>query len=123
MTTISDYIEIDHNTERLAHDPSLKDHVAHVICLQGEMKILFNGNRFVLQEGDIMALPIQAFLEEQETSDDFQCICVYVSPEMIEAPFTPPPHVSTRCNVDLQEAYHASRSRKDESDYGRCGRD
>lgn len=114
MDLVSNYIAIDHDVKRLAQDSSLKDHVAHLLCLQGEMKILFSGNHFVIQKDDIMALPIQALLEEKEPSDDFQCICMYVAPEMIEIASTPPLYVHTRHRVNLQEAHPAPLRGEDE---------
>lgn len=114
MNKVSNLIEIDHDAERLAHDPALMDHVAHVLCLQGEMNILFNSHHFVLHKDDIMAVPIQALLEEKKPSEDFRCICIYVGPELMRVPDTPP-LVSAWHDDCLQKPHHACRSREDEA--------
>lgn len=92
MNKVSNYLKIDHDAKRLAHDPSLMDHVAHVLCLQGEMNIQFNSHHFVMHKDDIMAVPIQALVEEEKPSEDFRCVCIYVAPELMNVPSTPPRH-------------------------------
>ena len=90
ITSVSDYVAIDYHLDRLARDPAVKNKVAHVLCLQGEMKFQFNGSSFRLQKDGLLILPIQALMKSMEPSADFRCVCVYVNNEIIEIPFTPP---------------------------------
>lgn len=90
ITSVSDYVAIDYHLDRLARDPAVRNKVAHVLCLQGEMKFQFNGSSFRLQKDGLLILPIQALMKSMEPSADFRCVCVYVNNEIIEIPFTPP---------------------------------
>ena len=95
MGTANDQIQIDYDVERLARDQALLGHAAHVLCLQGEMELRFSGEHFVLHKDEVLALPLQALLEEKKPSDDFQCLCVYISPEIMDVLFSPPPPTHT----------------------------
>lgn len=112
--SVNDYVVIDYHLDRMAQDPAVRNKVAHVLCLQGEMKFQFNGSSFRLQKDGLMILPIQTLMESTEPSTDFRCVCIYVSPEMIE--FPPPQFVLTRHGDHLQKSRHIYRDREIEGD-------
>ncbi len=59
-------------------------YLAHLLCLGGTCKFLFNGNEFELHEGDLSIIRRRKLIEKIQPSDDFHAKIVYVKPRFIE---------------------------------------
>lgn len=79
-------IIIDHDLKRLGEDESISSYIAHILCTNGECKFRFNGKESILKKGNAMILPLQYLVEDKRPSPDFQAICIYIRPEIIEIP-------------------------------------
>ena len=61
-----------------------KDYLAHALCLGGACKLLFNGNVFDFNQGDLMIVRKGKLMEKITPSDDFRVKVIYVTSGFIE---------------------------------------
>ncbi len=76
-------IIIDHHLNRI-HSDEIGEHVAHIICEEGQYEFLFNGKPFVLRKGQAMIVTSNTEIKKISMSDDFKTRCIYVSPTFLE---------------------------------------
>ncbi len=86
MNVRESIVVIDHDLKRLSKDESLINYIAHAVCTQGEARVTFNGEDYILRPCHCMVLPLQYLMTDVQVSDDFQGLCAYVHPEMIQTP-------------------------------------
>lgn len=79
-------ITIDYNLNRLGPDGRFIDHIAFVLCTDGQCHFRFNGKETVLHKQEGMMLPLPILVDEQRPSTDFRAVCVYVNPEILNLP-------------------------------------
>lgn len=63
---------------------SPEDYLAHLLCLGGTCRYLFNGKEFELHAGDLSIVRKRKMIEKIEPSDDFRVKIIYATPEFIE---------------------------------------
>lgn len=61
-----------------------KEYLAHLLCLGGTCRYLFNGKEFELHAGDLSIIRKRKMIEKIEPKDDFQCKIIYAKPGFIE---------------------------------------
>lgn len=77
-------IIIDHDLDRLGTDDKVLNHVAHVLCEQGQLDFIFNSEPFTLRAGDSMIVRLQRLIEDKRPSADLRATVIYVTPEVVE---------------------------------------
>ena len=77
-------IIIDHNLDRLGTNDKVLNHVAHILCEQGQLEFVFNGEPFTLRAGDSMIVGLQRLIEDKRQSADLCATVIYVAPEVVE---------------------------------------
>lgn len=82
MDKIKDVI-IEHTLDGLGTE-AYSDYLAHAICQSGHCSFTFNGNCFVLKEGDMMIVRKGKLVENIHPSDDFEVKVLYVTSSFIE---------------------------------------
>lgn len=63
---------------------SNEDYLAHLLCLGGTCRYLFNGKEFELHTGDLSIIRKRKMIEKMEPSDDFNAKIIYAKPGFIE---------------------------------------
>ena len=63
---------------------SEEDYLAHLLCLGGTCRYLFNGKEFELHTGDLSIIRKRRMIEKMEPSDDFSTKIIYAKPRFIE---------------------------------------
>ena len=63
---------------------SEEEYLAHLLCLGGTCRYLFNGKEFELHAGDLSIIRKRKMIEKIEPKDDFQCKIIYAKPGFIE---------------------------------------
>ena len=63
---------------------SEEEYLAHLICLGGTCRYLFNGKEFELHAGDLSIIRKRKMIEKIEAEDDFRCKIIYAKPGFIE---------------------------------------
>ena len=61
-----------------------EDYLAHLLCLAGTCRYLFNGKEFELHVGDLSIIRKRKMLEKIRPSDDFRAKIIYAKPGFIE---------------------------------------
>lgn len=80
---MDDNVVIEHHLESLTSE-RFSLHLAHVLCEEGSCRFKFNHVPFTLEAGDVMIIVSAPGVRDVETSEDFRCRIIYVSPEYIE---------------------------------------
>lgn len=63
---------------------SEEDYLAHLLCLGGTCRYLFNGKEFELHTGDLSIIRKRRMIEKMEPSADFNTKIIYAKPGFIE---------------------------------------
>lgn len=63
---------------------SEEEYLAHLLCLGGTCRYLFNGKEFELHAGDLSIIRKRKMIEKIEPAEDFQCKIIYAKPGFIE---------------------------------------
>lgn len=63
---------------------SEEDYLAHLLCLGGTCRYLFNGKEFELHAGDVSIIRKRKMIEKVQPSDDFSVKIIYAKPAFIE---------------------------------------
>lgn len=63
---------------------SEEEYLAHLLCLGGTCRYLFNGKEFELRAGDLSIIRKRKMIDKIEPDDDFQCKIIYAKPGFIE---------------------------------------
>lgn len=63
---------------------SEEDYLAHLLCLGGTCRYVFNGKEFELHTGDLSIIRKRRMIEKMEPSDDFRTKIIYAKPGFIE---------------------------------------
>lgn len=63
---------------------SEEDYLAHLLCLGGTCRYLFNGKEFELHTGDVSIIRKRRMIEKMEPSEDFSTKIIYAKPGFIE---------------------------------------
>lgn len=63
---------------------SEEDYLAHLLCLGGTCRYLFNGKEFELHAGDVSIIRKRTMIEKMEPSEDFSTKIIYAKPGFIE---------------------------------------
>lgn len=82
MDRITDVI-IEQTLDGLGTE-TYSNYLAHAICTAGQCSFTFNGNDFVMKEGDLMIVRKGKLVEKILPSDDFQTKVLYVTSSFIE---------------------------------------
>ncbi len=59
-------------------------YLAHLLCLGGTCKFLFNGKEYELHAGDLSIVRRRNLIENMQPSDDFSAKIIYAKPRFIE---------------------------------------
>lgn len=60
------------------------EYLAHLLCLEGTCRYLFNEKEFELHAGDLSIVRKRKMIEKIRPSDDFRCRIIYATPGFIE---------------------------------------
>lgn len=63
---------------------SEEEYLAHLLCLGGTCRYLFNEKEFELHAGDLSIVRKRKMIEKIQPSDDFRCKIIYATPGFIE---------------------------------------
>lgn len=61
-----------------------EEYLAHLICLGGSCRFLFNGKEFELHAGDLSIVRKRKMIEKIRPSDDFRCKIIYARSGFVE---------------------------------------
>lgn len=61
-----------------------EEYLAHLLCLGGSCRYIFNGQEYELREGDLSIVRKRKMVRRVEPSDDFRCRIIYARPGFIE---------------------------------------
>lgn len=61
-----------------------EEYLAHLLCLGGTCRYLFNEKEFELHAGDLSIIRKRKMIEKIQPSDDFRCKIIYTTPGFIE---------------------------------------
>ncbi|WP_456094966.1 helix-turn-helix domain-containing protein [Paraprevotella xylaniphila] len=77
-----------------------EEYLAHLFCLGGTCKFVFNGKEFELHPGDLSIVRRRSMIEKIRPADDFQCKIIYAKPGFIELS-TPQSNYATKGQLSL----------------------
>lgn len=63
---------------------SQEEYLAHLLCLGGTCRYLFNGKEFQIHEGDLSIVRKRKLIEKIQPSDDFRAKIIYAKPGFVE---------------------------------------
>lgn len=63
---------------------SEEEYLAHLLCVGGTCRYLFNEKEFELHAGDLSIVRKRKMIEKIQPSDDFRCKIIYATPGFIE---------------------------------------
>lgn len=61
-----------------------EEYLAHLLCLGGSCRFLFNGRTFELHAGDLSIVRKRKLIENVEPSEDFRAKIIYAAPGFVE---------------------------------------
>lgn len=92
-----------HNRDRYARcykNCIEEEYLAHLLCLGGTCKFVFNANEFELHPGDLSIVRRRSMIEKIRPANDFSCKIIYAKPGFIELS-TPQSNYATKGQLSL----------------------